>query len=161
MVQGDIRMDDINDWGMGEETPVSTVTLQQMDDLVKQYAEARSKYDEAKAESNKAHAELQALEGQLVQTLSVNGKTSYNVDGVGSLSVVTLESYKTPKDAEAKKNLFKYIQQKYGQESLTNMLSIHSATLNSWANQEAQSGVMSIPGLDQPTVTESLRFRRK
>ena len=151
---------DAAQWGL-EQAPEDTITLQEMDALVKEYADIRMRYEEAKAISNNFYAELGAMEAKIIQALSVNGKTKYDVDGLGSISVVQSESYKVPKDVDAKKKLFNYIKEKHGAEVLMTMTSIHSATLNSWANQEAEAGVMQIPGLDQPTVTESIRFRRK
>lgn len=153
-------MEDINNWGLDEKAP-EQVTLKEMDAIVQTYTQARLAYEEAKKRSNDLYAELTHYEGIMINALTSNGKTNYSVDGVGTISVVTTESYKTPKDIESKTKLFNYVKQKYGSEALLNMTNIHSATLNAWANQEAASGVMSIPGLDQPTVTESIRFRRK
>jgi len=34
-------------------------------------------------------------------------------------------------------------------------------TLGSWAKNEISTGVLTIPGLAQPTVTEKITFRRE
>lgn len=151
---------DIELWGHQEPQEQAT-TLEEMDNLIEAYAKARAEYDQAKDYSSQLAKAVDALEHTIVQTLAANKRKNYSVDGIGMVSVQHRESYKVPKDTEDKKILFDYIKQKYNGETLMSMVSIHSATLNSWANQEAASGVMQIPGLGQPTVTETISFRKK
>jgi len=150
-----------NEWGMVPETAEESTTLEAMDKLVIDMRAARDAYDLAKKASTEAHNKLEAIEALVINALNANKRTKYEVPGIGSVSISHRESYTTPKTPENKQMLFKYIQEKYGDSALTGMLSINSMTLNSWANREAEAGVMSIPGLEAPTATEVLSLRRK
>lgn len=137
------------------------VTLEQMDNLVQQLKQARITYDEAKKKSSEAYSLLEKIEGQVVAALKANGKSKYSVDGIGTVSWYVKESFTTPKANDDKTRLFNYIKEKYGPDVLMSMVSIHSATLNSFANKETEGGVMEIPGLAAPTGTEILSFRKE
>lgn len=137
------------------------MTLEQMDQLVKQMKEARAKYEAAKKLSGDAYKELEDIENKVVASLKAAGKSKYNVDGIGTVSWYVKESFTTPKVNEDKTRLFNYIKEKYGPDVLMSMVSIHSATLNSFANKETENGVMEIPGLAAPTGTEILSFRKE
>lgn len=131
-----------------------------MDEMVRELKAARTKYDEAKKLASEAYSTLEKAETQVVNALKATGKSSYKVDGVGNVSWYVKESFTTPKTNEDKSRLFNYIKEKYGADVLMSMVSIHSATLNSFANKETESGVMEVPGLAAPTGTEILSFRK-
>ena len=138
-----------------------TVDVAAMDKMVHEYRQKRLAYEAKKQEAADLYHELEAAEDLVRNALLVTGKSKYFVDGVGTVSVVQKSSYQTPKTIEDKAQLFDYIQRKHGQEALMNYLSIHSASLNSFANKELESNpTLTIPGLNTPTVTTELRFRK-
>lgn len=146
-------------WEDEVQTPEGT-SLQEMDALVIELRQRRTKYEAAKAESTRLYEEVKAQEKLILDTLRANGRSKYEVKGAGLVYIIEKETYRVPKVLGDKQKLYKYIQEKYGVETLTSMLSIASPTLNSWANKEAEAGVMSIPGLEAPTMDESIGMRK-
>lgn len=150
----------LSDWGIAT-AEESTTTLEQMDDLIIKLRAARDDYEAKKKTATEAHNEYERLESLVVNTLTANKRSKYAVEGVANVHIVVRESFTTPKSAEAKAALFQYIEEKAGREALLGMQSINSNTLNAWAKQESESGVMVIPGLEAPTATEKLSLTRK
>lgn len=150
--------DELKDWDQAVEE--STVTLEQMDQLLVDLRAARDEYDKRKKAATEAHDALEKVESLVINTLQANKRTNYKVDGVASVSLSHRESYTTPKTNEDKTKLFNYIKGKYGDQALMSMVGINSQTLNSWAKQESETGVMQIPGLEAPTATETLSVRK-
>jgi len=145
------------DWNTGTEE----LSVAQMDALVTAYREKRLAYEKAKEESSKKYHELEEAESQVRNALQATGKNKYFVDGIGTVSLTIKSSFQTPKTGEDKTKLFEYIRETHGEEALLNYLSIHSASLNSFANRELESDpTKQIPGLNTPTVTTELRFRK-
>lgn len=152
-----MEMSMANEWQL-EEAPLEVA---QMDKIVEDYRAKRLIYEAKKAESADAYHILEEAESLVRNSLLAAGKSKYFVDGVGTVSLVSKSSYQTPKTTEEKLMLFGYIESKYGAEALINFQSIHSATLNSFANKELESEpTLTIPGLSTPTVTTELRFRK-
>ncbi len=151
-------------WEPEKELADSAVSLEQMDLLVKWYLDKREAYEEAKKISTEKYHEYEAAEGKIIAALKAAGKKSYKVDGVGIFSLTFKEVVTTPKTAEEKQLVFSWIKDKYGEEVLTNMVSINHATLNSFYNQEAEKAedrsLFEIPGLAAPTVVESASWRK-
>lgn len=156
--------EELNSWaeaaGMGDQA----VTLDQMDGLVKEYREAREKYEVAKKASNEAHSIYQAMENKLVNTLKAANKKSYKVDGVGQATIVVKNVIQVPKTTDNKRELWSWIKEKYGVDVLDDMLSINSQKLTSWYNQEVEAHkadpLFTIPGIEAPTAVEHLSFTR-
>lgn len=149
-----------NDWDSIEKTDESEVTLAQMDLLVTVLRELRTDYEQKKEASSEAHGKYKEQEAKVIGALRASKRRDYRVQGIGLVVIREEEAYRTPKTNDEKTRLFNYIKDKYGPDVLMGMASINSQTLNSWANKEAETGVMSIPGLEAPTMTESLSFRR-
>lgn len=148
---------EVQDWIV----PQQELSIAEMDNLVKTYREARLAYEKAKEESSRLYHILEEAENQVRNALTEAGKNKYFVDGVGTVSLAVKSSFTTPKTVEDKLKLFDYIKFKYGDEALINYLSIHSSSLNSFANRELESDpTLTIPGLTTPTVTTELRFRK-
>lgn len=129
--------------------------------MVQQLAELKAKKEAADDVAKAASAEYEAQRKLIIDSLNANKRSSYEVDGAGWVYISSKEVYRVPKTNEDKTKLFNYIKEKYGPETLMGMVGIHSGTLTSWANEESASGVMSIPGLEAPTMVETLNFRRK
>jgi hypothetical protein len=147
------------EWGGQAAEPVQS--LEAMDALITELRAARDDYEDKKEASSKAHAIYKQLEDRVIKALQTNNRSKYEVEGIAAVHIVSKESYTTPKTNESKMQLFEYIKQKYGQDALTGLTSINSQTLNAFANKESDLGVMVIPGLEAPTVQESLSVRRK
>ncbi len=148
-------------WGMGDELATPGDKLDLLDKAMKDLAEARSLRDEAEAKYNIAAAAVTVIEDTLMGLLKSSNRESFKTPGVGSVSITHRQNFTTPKSGDEKVALFNYIKEKYGEETLRSMISINSMTLGSWAKEEISTGVLTIPGLAQPTVTEKITFRRE
>ena len=138
------------------------LTVEQLDDLVKQYKEARDKHEDAKAVVFELYKERERLENELMGALTKRGKKAYEVDGIGRVTRVMEIIYATPKSNEEKKALFDYMKDKYGPDFLMATVSINHQKLNSWAKAEVEStGLSKIPGLELPTTAEYIQFRKR
>lgn len=153
-----------NEWadaaGIGEQN----VTIEQMDQIVREYREAREDYEAAKKIASEKHGHYEIAENRLVNTLKAAGKKSYKVDGVGAVVIAVKNVIQVPKTTENKRELWSWIKEKYGVDVLDDMLSINSQKLTSWYNQEVEAHkadpLFNIPGIEAPTAVESLRFTR-
>jgi hypothetical protein len=153
-------MEQNQEWMPNE--PTQQTSLAEMGLLIQKLQAARDSYEAAKKASNAKYQELEEVEKEVMNTLKANGRTKFEEEGVGLAYIVQKEIYATPKTIDQKQALFEYIRQKYGPETLTNMLSINHQSLNSWCNKEVEAEpTLQIPGLDQPTSVETLNFRRK
>jgi hypothetical protein len=100
-----------------------------------------------------------------MQTLKAAGKKSYPVDGLGTFTIIHKNSVCVPATLEAKRELFKWIEDTHGKDYLDSMVGIHSGKLNSFYNEEfdksEDKSLFSIPGLEAPTLKEEARFTKK
>lgn len=150
-----------DEWSEPQEQ-TSSMTFEEMDNLVQQYHQARLKVEAASAAKKELDQAKQDLEDKVIQALKSSGKTSYTLEGVGSVGVSYRDSFVTPKTNEDKRKLFDYIKSKYGDDYLTKLLGINSNTLNGWAKSEIEADPgLTIPGLEAPTSNEILSFRKK
>ncbi len=139
-------------------------TLEEMEKLVEGLALAKIALEELAQQEKKIQEARRDLEHQIMTKLKEVGNTSY-VSKFGRASIKTSLSYRTPKDAQAKKALFDYIKAK-GEDVYMSLLSVNSQTLNAWAKQELANAIeagtfpFSIPGLDEPIPYETISFRK-
>jgi len=154
---------ELSEW-TDEVQNVAPVTVEALDALVEQYSREREDYEAAKKISGEKYAVYQETEVRLMNTLKALGKKSYKVDAIGNIILVTKNVVTTPKTLENKRELFGWINKLYGADVLDTMVSVNHQTLNSFYNQEAEKSVhdplFHIPGLEMPTLTESVSFRR-
>lgn len=141
--------------------PQETTTLEQMDKLIVELKELQAAAEAKQEEADVAKAAYNAHRELVLKTLVANNRKNYAVDGVGAVHISEKEVYRVPKTNEDKTALFNYIKQTYGPDALMSMVSIHSGTLTSWANEESEKGVMQIPGLEAPTMVQTLNVRKK
>lgn len=141
--------------------PTEVTTLEQMNQLVGTLSSMKEEYDKAKKAATEKYEEYQEQRKIILNTLRANGKRKYEAEGIGLVYITEDSSFTTPKTPEDKAALFHWIEEKYGGEFLTNMLSIHSAKLNSFASEELEGDpLLKIPGLAEPVIEETVTFRR-
>lgn len=138
-----------------------SITLEAMDLLVTELRNLKDLAEEAQARADEVRDQYNSHRQKVQQVLEANGRKNYAVEGVGSVYISEKEVYRVPKSNEEKVLLFNYIKEQYGSDALLSLTSIHSATLTSWANAESEKGVMSIPGLEAPTMVATLNIRKK
>lgn len=141
------------------------ISTQELDSLIKTMRDKREEYDAVRKQASELYHEFKDMESKVLLALKNADKSKYHVDGVGTVSVVTRETVKVPKDLDDKRELFDWIKQKYGQDALDSYLTIHSQSLNSFYKKELENAeqpeLFKIPGLSDPTVVEETRFRKE
>lgn len=154
-------MDELAQWDQAD-LPQTDLTVEQMDQMVLSLRDLKTASDQAEETAKAAKALYDAQRKTIIAALTTLKRKDYSVDGAGLVYISQKEVYTVPKTNEDKQSLFNYIKAKYGPDALMAMVGIHSATLTSWANKETETGeVQSIPGLEQPTMIETLNFRKK
>lgn len=151
----------LNEWDQAETQP-ETLTVEAMDQMIQELRHAKESYEELQAKADEVKEVYTKQRSKIIDALTTLKRRDYSVDGAGHVYISQKEVYNTPKTNQDKTALFNYIKEKYGPDALMSLVSINSQTLTSWANKETETGeVMSIPGLDQPTMVETLNFRKK
>lgn len=155
-------MSTLDEWNeQTAETPTN-LTVEQMDEMIHRLRELKETKEAHDEVAKEASAAFEAHRKLVLDALKHLKRDNYSVDGAGLVYVSRKEVYTVPKTNEDKTKLFNYIKEKYGPDSLMAMVGIHSATLTSWANKETETGeVMEIPGLELPTMIETINFRKK
>lgn len=143
---------------------VKPITVEELDEAVKQYSKAREEVDLHESVGKRLNEAVRIAETKLMNYLKQTKKDSYRVTGIGNVSLVKKLQVNTPQ-GENKTKLFKWIEEKYGQDGLTKYQSIHYQSLQSLYNEvaleaEINKEQINIPGLDLPTIRETLSLRR-
>jgi hypothetical protein len=142
----------------------SKISVEELDGMIKDYVDARKEYEEKKKVATDAHGIMESCENRVREALKALGKKSYKVEGLGTFTRVMKEVVTVPKDLDAKRQLFKWIEDHYGPDVLDSMRSINHQSLNSFYNQEVEkqkdNPAFEIPGLDAPTAVENVSFRK-
>lgn len=155
----------LNEFDIEEHIETRNITVEELDQCVKDYFESRKQYELKESELKSYGEALHRAEYQLMEYLRITKKDSYKVSGVGTATIVKKLQVTTPKDPEDKRKLFQWIEQQYGQDGLDKYQTINYQALNSLYSSAAEEAatkreVLSIPGLDLPTTRETLSFRR-
>lgn len=148
-----------------DEVMAQPVSIEELDGLVAQMMKAWTKVEEASEVVKGLRKEYDKLEARVLATLESAKKSKYYVDGFGTAYIKSDLQVRVPANKTEKKKLFDYIQEELGDDVLFNLLSINSATLKKFVNDQAavaaEKGVanFTIPGLQPPTVRKTLGFK--
>lgn len=142
------------------------VTTTELDLLVKELKQARDDYDLASTISSEKHAVVKELEMKLIDLLTAAGKSSYEVDNVARVTVVSKTQVTVPKTIEQKEQLFGWLKDRYGEEGALAYQTINYQSLNSLYNKELEMAVdggyqLEIPGLELPQLVRTLQVRSR
>ena len=108
----------------------SSVTLQELDNHIKELMELRELYDVEKKKASETNAKVEEKENFILDLLTALGRHSYEAEGVAKVTKCIQTSYKVPKEIDKKQALFNYIKGKYGRDALMGLVSINSASLS-------------------------------
>lgn len=163
---------------MANETPTAdewseamateTLDLKEMDQMVAQNKDLWDDYEGKKKVASEAFKLAEASDHKILTALKNAGKSKYFVDGFGTVSIIQKSTVRVPGTIEQKRKLFAYLNEQ-GEDVFMSLATINSQTLNSWYNEaleaecarvKADGGALnfSIPGIEEPTMRESLRF---
>ena len=140
------------------------MNLQDMENLMTELSNIRSKIDDLHLEEKKLSEVKDTIESKILEELKAVGNDSYK-SAHGTAYIATSLSYKMPKEQTGRESLFDYIKSK-GEDVYNNLITIHSQTFNAWckaeteAAKEAGTFPFEIPGVEDPVSYEQLRFRR-
>ena len=152
----------LEQWDQADQDQPPALTVEQMDGLIENLRVTKKAAESAQEQADLVKAQYSEARDQVLKALITLKRDNYAVDGHGLAYISRKEVYTTPKTNQDKNALFTYIKEKYGPDALMSLVSINSQTLTSWANKETETGeIQSIPGLDQPTMIETLNFRKK
>lgn len=111
------------------------------------------------------NSRIDEIDGALIAQLDemeVNSfKTKY-----GTITKTARTSYRTPKTAEDKAAFFEWLKNTRGEDVYMEKIGINSQTLNAIAKEEFEAAIeegnidFSIPGLEEPSIRETISFRR-
>lgn len=145
---------------------MSSVTVEQLEAMVKDYADLRSEIELDKVELSAKNETLDELEGKIAATLKELGKQSYKSEA-GLISRVERWRVNLPQTPDEKQQLRDYLREK----GLEDMLTVNSNTMNSYYMKEwdevkahgdpEEAMNFRIPGIGEPKVHEILSFRKK
>lgn len=150
---------------MTAENGHQTITTKALDAMVKKYVDARDRVSEQKKICSELEDEKYKLELQLLDALKLVDKKSYRVDGLGLISRSEKYAVRVPATIEAKKEFFGFLQ-KRGEDVFLGTATVNYQTLNSFYNAEMEAAegrneALTIPGIEAPTLTESIAFRKE
>jgi len=106
-------MDLFNEFEDASIVDASSVTLAELDNHIKELLELEKKYTEAKKVAYDINIEVEKKENFILGLLSAINRNSYEAEGLAKITKCVRTSYKVPKDTNNKKELFKYIEDKY------------------------------------------------
>lgn len=152
----------------------SSVTLEQLEDLIKKYRAARDEAEKFRIEKTRIEKEFSDLEGKLIEAMEQTGKSKVYVEGAGTLYFIDKMVVATPKTNDDKIKLFGFIEKEYGKNVLIEKVSVNHQTLQGLYNNAAKeftakcekdgkpelAATFHIPGLSAPTSQRSLGFRK-
>lgn len=156
----------LDEWD--EATATKPLNMAEMDDLIKKSTVAWERYEAKKAEASELNKEAEAIDAKIMQALKDAGKKKYHVTGIGTMMRIEKLTVKVPAGLDQRRDFFNFLKKK-GNEFFLSMVTVNSNTLNSWYNREADeaaahrdknSPAFSVPGIEQPTVRESLRLMK-
>lgn len=149
----------LNDHDDFDTTPAIEVSTATLDAKVTELQEAREDADKKKAVASEATKKADSLEQELIGLLQACKKSSYKVDGVGTVTVYDKHSVKVPADGENKDLFFAFVEEKYGKDGLDKYRTVNSAALNSLFNQLVEEeGINEMPGIGLPSARTILSF---
>lgn len=149
-----------------EAAATKTLDMAEMDALVQKSVEKWADYEAKKKISGEAFAAAEQVDLEILEALKQAGKSKYHVDDLGTVSIDSKAIVRVPSNLEAKKKFFDHLHEVMSEDAMFSLLTVNSNTLNAWyksALDEASSkGILgfSVPGIEQPTMREGLRFTK-
>jgi hypothetical protein len=146
------------------ETETASVTVAELDDLVRQIFDKRLVIEEAEAVVSGHNKELAKLEEKAVVYLKELGRDNYRTEW-GTVSILEKWRVNLPQTDEDKQAFFQYLREKglFDRLATVNSNSLNSLYMAEWAaaQEEGKGMEFSIPGIGAPKLFEALGKRKK
>lgn len=146
-----------------QEVIPDNTSIAEMDQIGADLAALMKVKDEAMAVVDEATKKVEAQKKKLLAYLKHFNREKFEVPGLGTFYIRSQFSVKTPKSPEAREAFFNYLKQK---GAFDDMITVNHQTLNAYYNAELdaaqQAGVenFKIPGLDDPSLYETITMRK-
>lgn len=141
-------------------------SLKQFTEHVREIWEQKAVVDNIKDRLAEESKKLEGLKKDAIKVMEAGEIEKFNVPGFGTVSRQKKFSVRVPKDLASKLQLFDYIKTQKGEDVLQSMVSVNSATLNSFYKEERDEAVKrgdidwTIPGLSEPDIYFQLGMRK-
>lgn len=138
---------------------MSDVTVNELENLVAKCFELREEYDKKKEEASEAWSKVEELQNRIVSILDSMEMDTYKAKA-GTFSYKLEESYKVPKDIEARERFFNYLKERGVYETI---ITVNSRTLNAFAKAECEASSeldFNIPGIEKTTPAPRVTMRK-
>lgn len=142
---------------------IKEVTVKDLETISALIKEQRDRVEEVKEVLKGENQRLSGLECRLIGILEELGKTSYE-SAVGRFGISHRSSVRVPSGDDRGK-FFQHLQDIGEFESL---ITVNSQTLNGWYKQKLEAAQeagtlmdFSVPGIDAPTIAQTLTFKKK
>jgi len=142
----------------------TNINLAEVDTLIKHYRNVQEDYDTKNEIKKEAGKELDKAKEKVIALLQRGKKKKWNVDGLGTVTVVDKFMVQTPKSTEQKEALLNWLKER-GNDMYYAYASVNSQSLNSLYNKEvadaAERGeTFQMPGINPPTSRPQLRWKK-
>jgi hypothetical protein len=144
-----------------------SVTTAELDLLVKRMREAQLDYDQKSLISKEAHFHLEGCKKKLLDLLTKAGKTKYDCEGVGKVTISERMSVSYPADLDERRKFVSYLQETFGEEGVMTYLTVNSKTLGTFykeqfnnAKETGDASEFTLPGIPEPKASLTIGFRK-
>jgi len=140
------------------------ITVEELTNKIDTCLELKEEYGGLSRKAKDAHSELKKAQGEIIAILEDMGRDSFDTNRV-KFSYRHSESFKTPKDIEAKQALAEYIKEKHGEEYFWNLFSVNSRSLQGFAKTELEAAEddndynFELPGCER-TTSDPIAYMR-
>lgn len=141
------------------------ITLTNLQELIRDYAKLREEKDAAESVAKEIGARARDLSAKITMILQENKQDNFRVSGVGLVSLKKYESVPSVKTEGDRRDLWKYIVDKYGETVAYSTFSVHAKTLEAFYKQERAAlpkedqVFFRLPGVGEPAVHYDISFR--
>jgi len=143
----------IENWGSS--TNFEDISVEQVDKMVLEYSEARTKYEKLSKDTKELYSICEAIKFKIIAVLESAGKKKWEVDGIGRVSRTQRMSPKISDKIEMLKHF-----RSLGEDEYLGYVSVNSRTLGAYIKQEKENDPsFNMPGVEL-TEIPNISFTR-
>jgi len=144
-----------------EAASAADISLEKMDNLVKDYQVKRAAYEEASKIKKEKGLEKDMAEAKLLSYMQQGNKKTYTVDGLGTVTRRAKYSSRVPRDLDSNEQLIEYFKSQ-GRDMFLTYVSVNSQKLNKYFNDMLEDDPsFTLPGCEAPTATDKISWSKK
>lgn len=150
-------------WLDESEKPMDQVTLEQFEELCNLVCKQKAYIKTIETTLDTANEHLKKLSNQVAHIFEKFGKTSHK-SAMGTISLVNLETYTTPKTREEKEALFNYMKS-LSEDVYWAKVGVNHQSLQAFCKEEMAAALekgdtaFRVPGVGEPTLLPQIRVK--